>query len=57
MNDGQLYNLLRTEIAPKANSITQVSGKPFRVSYLKEKILNILKDGIYKWDLMKNLPN
>ena len=46
MNDGQLYNLLRTEIAPKANSITQVSGKPFRVSYLKEKILNILKDGI-----------
>ena len=46
MNDGQLYKFLRTEIAPKANSITQVSGKPFRVSYLKEKILNILKDGI-----------
>ena len=34
MNDGQLYNLLRTEIAPKANSITQVSGKPFRVCLL-----------------------
>ena len=46
MNDGQLFNLLRTEIAPKAISITQVSGKPFRVSFLEDKILNILKNGV-----------
>jgi 2-oxoglutarate ferredoxin oxidoreductase subunit alpha len=37
MNDGQLFNLLRVEIAPNAKSITQVSGKPFRVTDLIEK--------------------
>ena len=45
MNDGQLCNLLRTEIAPEAISITQVSGKPFRVSDLKDKLINILNNG------------
>ena len=45
MNNGQLCNLLRSEIVPEAKSITQVSGKPFRVSNLKDKLLNILNNG------------
>jgi len=45
MNEGQLCNLLRTEIAPEAISITQVSGKPFRVSDLRDKLINILNNG------------
>jgi 2-oxoglutarate ferredoxin oxidoreductase subunit alpha len=45
MNDGQLFNLLRAEIAPNAKSITQVSGKPFRVLDLLEKFKTINKLG------------
>ncbi len=45
MNNGQLYNLLRVKIAPKAKSVTQISGKPFRISYLKEKFKNIIDNG------------
>ena len=41
MNDGQLYNLLRVKIAPNAKSITQISGKPFRVKTLIEKFTEI----------------
>jgi 2-oxoglutarate ferredoxin oxidoreductase subunit alpha len=43
MNDGQLFNLLRVEIAPNAKSITQVSGKPFRVIDLIEKFSTLNK--------------
>ena len=43
MNDGQLFNLLRVEIAPNAKSITQVSGKPFRVVDLIEKFKTLNK--------------
>jgi len=45
MNDGQLYNLLKVESIPKAQSLTQISGKPFRVSNLLEKFQNIIKNG------------
>jgi len=45
MNDGQLYNLLRVKIAPEAKSITQISGKPFRILDLNEKLKSILKSG------------
>jgi 2-oxoglutarate/2-oxoacid ferredoxin oxidoreductase subunit alpha len=45
MNDGQLYNLLKVEMIPKAQSITQVSGKPFRVSFLSEEFKKIIKSG------------
>ncbi len=45
MNDGQLFNLLRAEIAPNAKSINQVSGKPFRVLDLLEKFKTINKLG------------
>ena len=43
MNDGQLFNLLRVEIAPNAKSITQVSGKPFRVVDLIKKFKTLNK--------------
>ena len=45
MNDGQLYNILRVETIPKAQSLTQVSGKPFRVSYLLEEFQRIVNLG------------
>jgi pyruvate/2-oxoacid:ferredoxin oxidoreductase alpha subunit len=45
MNDGQLFNLLKAESVQKLQSLTQVSGKPIRVSYLLEKFQKILKSG------------
>ena len=45
MNDGQLYNILRVETIPEAQSLTQVSGKPFRVSYLLEEFQRIVNLG------------
>jgi hypothetical protein len=41
MNVGQLVNLLKVDITPNAKSITQVSGKPFRVKDLIEKFTEI----------------
>ena len=41
MNDGQLFNLLKAESIQKLQSLTQVSGKPIRVSYLLEKFQKI----------------
>ena len=43
MNEGQLYSILKTEGITKAQSLTQVSGKPIRVSYLLEKFKKIIK--------------
>ena len=43
MNEGQLYSILKTEGITKAQSLTQVSGKPIRVSYLLEKFEKIIK--------------
>ena len=43
MNDGQLFNLLKVETMPNAKSLTQVSGKPFRVSYLLDKFKEIIE--------------
>ena len=45
MNDGQLFNLLKAESIQKLQSLTQVSGKPIRVSYLLEKFQKIIKNG------------
>ena len=45
MNNGQLVNLLKVDITPNAKSITQVSGKPFRVKDLIEKFTVIIKLG------------
>ena len=45
MNDGQLYNLLKVESIPKAKSLTQVSGKPLRVSHLLEEFKKLIKNG------------
>ena len=45
MNDGQLCNILRSKIAPNAIPITQISGKPFRISDLTDKHINILNNG------------
>ena len=45
MNDGQLYNLLKVDSIPKAKSLTQVSGKPFRVYHLLEAFQKIIKSG------------
>ena len=43
MNEGQLYSILKTEGITKAQSLTQVSGKPIRVSYLLEEFKKIIK--------------
>jgi len=43
MNEGQLYSILKTEGIAKAQSLTQVSGKPIRVSYLLEEFKKIIK--------------
>ena len=43
MNEGQLYSILKTEGITNAQSLTQVSGKPIRVSYLLEKFKKIIK--------------
>ena len=45
MNDGQLYNLLKAQGVQKIQSLTQVSGKPLRVSYLLEEFQKIIKNG------------
>ena len=43
MNEGQLYSILKTEGITKAQSLTQVSGKPIRVSYLLEEFKKIIE--------------
>ncbi len=43
MNEGQLYSILKAEGITKAQSLTQVSGKPIRVSYLLEEFKKIIK--------------
>ena len=45
MNDGQLFNLLKVDTIPNAKSLTQVSGKPFRVSHLIDEFKNIIEFG------------
>jgi 2-oxoglutarate ferredoxin oxidoreductase subunit alpha len=44
MNNGQLVTLLRAEFLVPAESLTQISGQPFKVSDLEREIRSRLKD-------------
>jgi len=44
MNNGQLVNLLRAEYLVPAESLTQISGQPFKVADLEHEIRTRLKD-------------
>ena len=44
MNNGQLVKLLRAEYLVPAESLTQISGQPFKVADLEQEIRDRLKD-------------
>ncbi len=43
MNNGQLVNVLRARFLVPAESITQISGQPFKVSTLEHEIRSRLE--------------
>ncbi len=44
MNNGQLATLLRDKLGVQPESFTKVSGQPFLISELTEKIESVLGD-------------